>query len=162
MGKLDPNHQGDYKITFEGSLTDHQRQLIASALVAHGAQVDLTYSHDWYLDVTPKNVNKASAIHHLLKQHDLTIDEVCVAGDSANDTSMLTINGVNSILVANHYPKVAHLSKRDNVHTSKATHAAGVLEGLNTGKTNLDNAQMHCIKRSKKVTSSPFSTNYCQ
>ena len=130
MGKLDPNHQGDYKITFEGSLTDHQRQLVESALVAHGAQVELTYSHDGYLDVPPKNVNKASAIHHLLKQHDLTIDEVCVAGDSANDTSMLTINGVNSILVANHYPEVAHLSKRDNVYTSKATHAAGVLEGL--------------------------------
>ncbi|MCZ8486436.1 hypothetical protein O9993_16740 [Vibrio lentus] len=27
------------------------------------------------MDITPKGVNKATAIHHLLKQHDLTLME---------------------------------------------------------------------------------------
>ena len=130
MGERFENHQGDYKITFEGKLSEPQHELIESSLESHGLDVHLTYSHDWYLDITPKGVNKATAIHHLLKQHDLSVEEVCVAGDSANDTSMLTIEGVNSILVANHYPEVAHLSDRDNVYTSTATHAEGVLEGL--------------------------------
>lgn len=130
MGERIENHQGDYKMTFEGKLSEPQHALIASHLELHGLDVHLTYSHDWYLDITPKGVNKATAIHHLLQQHDLSVEEVCVAGDSANDTSMLTIEGVNSILVANHYPEVAHLSDRDNVYTSTATHAEGVLEGL--------------------------------
>ena len=130
MGERLESHQGPHKMTFEGKLSEPQHALIESQLESHGLDVHLTYSHDWYLDITPKGVNKATAIHHLLKQHDLSIEQVCVAGDSANDTSMLTIEGVNSILVANHYPEVAHLSGRDNVYTSKATHAAGVLEGL--------------------------------
>ena len=130
MGERLENHQGDYKITFEGKLSEPQQTLIGLSLKSHGLDVHLTYSHDWYLDITPKGVNKATAIRHLLKQHDLSVEEVCVAGDSANDTSMLTIEGVNSILVANHYPEVAHLSDRENVYTSTATHAAGVLEGL--------------------------------
>ena len=130
MGERLEGHQGPHKMTFEGKLSEPQHALIESQLESQGLDVHLTYSHDWYLDITPKGVNKATAIHHLLKQHDLSIEQVCVAGDSANDTSMLTIEGVNSILVANHYPEVAHLSGRDNVYTSKATHAAGVLEGL--------------------------------
>lgn len=130
MGERFEEHQGDYKITFEGKLSEPQHELIESSLELHGLNVHLTYSHDWYLDITPQGVNKATAIQHLLKQHDLSVEEVCVAGDSANDTSMLTIEGVNSILVANHYPEVAHLSDRDNVYTSRATHAEGVLEGL--------------------------------
>jgi len=130
MGERLESHQGPHKMTFEGKLSEPQHALIESQLELHGLDVHLTYSHDWYLDITPKDVNKATAIHHLLKQHDLSIEQVCVAGDSANDTSMLTIEGVNSILVANHYPEVAHLSGRSNVYTSKATHAEGVLEGL--------------------------------
>ena len=130
MGERSENHQGDYKITFEGKLSEPQYELIESSLELHGLDVHLTYSHDWYLDITPKGVNKAKAIHHLIKQHGLSVDEVCVAGDSANDTSMLTIEGVNSILVANHYPEVTHLTTKENVYTSEATHAEGVLEGL--------------------------------
>ena len=130
MGERLERHQAPHKMTFEGKLSEPQHALIESQLESHGLDVHLTYSHDWYLDITPKGVNKATAIHHLLKQHDLSIEQVCVAGDSANDTSMLTIDGVKSILVANHYPEVAHLSGRDNVYTSKATHAEGVLEGL--------------------------------
>jgi sucrose-6F-phosphate phosphohydrolase len=130
LGECNALHQGDYKLTFEGRLAPHQYALIDKTLQQHGISVDLTYSHDWFLDITPKGVNKASAIHYLMQKHNITAAEVCVAGDSANDTSMLTIHGINSILVANHYQEVAHLSARDNVYTSKATHAHGVLEGL--------------------------------
>ncbi|MCZ8488276.1 HAD hydrolase family protein [Vibrio lentus] len=46
---------------------------------SHGLDVHLT-SHDWYLDITPKGDNKATAIHHLLKQHDLSVDESVRSG----------------------------------------------------------------------------------
>lgn len=130
LGDCNPNHQGPYKCTFEGKLDKKQYDEIVAILQQHGVTVDLTYSHDWYLDVTPEGINKASAIHHLMAKNNLTANEVCVAGDSANDTAMLTICGINSILVANHYKEVAHLSKLEHVYTSKATHAQGVLEGL--------------------------------
>ncbi len=130
LGDCNPNHQGPYKCTFEGKLTEKQYSEVATMLQQHDVAVDLTYSHDWYLDVTPKGINKASAIHHLMNQHNLSANEVCVAGDSANDTAMLTIGGVNAILVANHYKEVAHLSRLNQVYTSKASHAQGVLEGL--------------------------------
>lgn len=130
LGECKALHQGDYKLTFEGKLDSQQYAIIAKRLQQHSIEADLTYSHDWFLDITPKGVNKATAIHHLMQKHSLSAEEVCVAGDSANDTSMLTINGINSILVANHYEEVAYLSERDNVYTSKATHAQGVLEGL--------------------------------
>ncbi|KLV03843.1 sucrose phosphate synthase [Photobacterium aquae] len=130
LGAINSRHQGDYKITFEGKLSQQQYATVAAVLEQNAIHVDLTYSHDWFLDVTPKGVNKAAAIHHLMNKHGLLPGEVCVAGDSANDTAMLTISGINAILVANHYPEVAHLSDLDNVYTSHATHAEGVLEGL--------------------------------
>jgi sucrose-6F-phosphate phosphohydrolase len=130
LGDCNAQHQGDYKLTFEGKLNHQQYVAIAHQLQQYAIEVDLTYSHDWFLDITPKGINKASAIHYLMRKHRLSAEEVCVAGDSANDTSMLTISGVNSILVANHYQEVAHLTKLDHVYTSKATHAQGVLEGL--------------------------------
>ncbi len=130
LGTCNSQHQGDYKLTFEGRLNKQQYTAIAQKLQQHSIDVDLTYSHDWFLDITPKGINKATAIHYLMQKHRLSAQEICVAGDSANDASMLTMTGVNSILVANHYQEVAYLTERENVYTSKASHAQGVLEGL--------------------------------
>lgn len=128
LGTCNPEHQGPCKITFEGKLTD--KQLVIVSKLLSPLNVELTYSHDWFLDITPKGIDKASAINNLLIQYGLSNDEVCIAGDSANDESMLTIKGVNSILVGNHYPEVAHLKERDNIYCAKNTHSEGVLEGL--------------------------------
>ncbi|MGF1688300.1 HAD family hydrolase [Photobacterium japonica] len=130
LGECHALHQGDYKLTFEGKLSPQQCDAVAAQLLSHQIDVDLTYSHDWFLDITPKGVNKATAIHYLMQKHGLSVHEICVAGDSANDTAMLTMPGINAILVANHYPEVAHLSALNHVYTSTASHAEGVLEGL--------------------------------
>ncbi|OEE69570.1 HAD-IIB family hydrolase [Vibrio genomosp. F6] len=130
LGQCSEQHQSPYKITIEGTINEHQFAELESALKDSAIHVSLTYSHGWFLDITPKGITKAAAIHYLLEKNNLTPEEVCVAGDSANDTSMLTIEGINAILVANHYQEVAHLSSRENVYTSQATHAQGVLEGL--------------------------------
>nr|VVV04191.1 Mannosylfructose-phosphate phosphatase [Aliivibrio wodanis] len=130
LGECNPSYQGDYKITFEGKLDHKQYSSIATALAQQSINVDITYSHDWFLDITPKGINKATAIHYIMQKYNLTAEEVCVAGDSANDTSMLTMPGINAILVANHYTEVAHLSALNHVYTSNASHAEGVLEGL--------------------------------
>lgn len=130
LGLCNEAHQSDYKITIEGKLTQQQFTTIKQALQQHDLEADLTYSHNWFLDITPKGINKATAIHYLMQKNNLSAEEICVAGDSGNDASMLTMCGINAILVANHYQEVAHLSKLDHVYTSKATHAQGVLEGL--------------------------------
>ncbi|OCH19689.1 HAD-IIB family hydrolase [Aliivibrio sp. 1S128] len=130
LGECNASHQGDYKITFEGKLDHKQYSAISMALAQQSIDVDITYSHDWFLDITPKGINKASAIHYIMQKYNLTAKEICVAGDSANDTTMLTMPGINAILVANHYHEVAHLSALNHVYTSNASHAEGVLEGL--------------------------------
>lgn len=71
-----------------------------------------------------------------MNKHKLCPSEVVVAGDSGNDTAMLTIAGINAILVANHYQEVAHLSSLSHVYTAKNTHALGVLEGLKHWQNN--------------------------
>lgn len=139
LGKQNAEHQGDYKVTIEGKLTRNQLDIVEQTLASNQHQADLTYSHDWFLDITPKGINKAAAIKHLANKHKLAMDEICVAGDSANDTSMLTMTGVNSILVANHYPEVAYLRERTNIYTSRATHSAGVLEGLQYWQSSKNN-----------------------
>jgi HAD superfamily hydrolase (TIGR01484 family) len=128
IGTSNPEHQGPCKITLEGKLTDTQVETLTQLLF--DSNVELTYSHDWFLDITPKGIDKASAIQNILNYYGLSIDEVCVAGDSANDESMLTIEGAKAILVGNHYPEVAHLREHNNVYCAKKTHSAGVLEGL--------------------------------
>ncbi|MCG9626219.1 HAD family hydrolase [Vibrio mediterranei] len=130
LGKQTPEHQGSYKLTYEGRLDSKQLQYLQALFRENELYVDLTYSHDWFLDITPKGINKATAIHHLMNKHKLCPSEVVVAGDSGNDTTMLTIAGINAILVANHYQEVAHLSSLSHVYTAKNTHALGVLEGL--------------------------------
>ncbi len=130
LGKQLQAHQGKYKITVEGRLSSEEFATLQNTLTQAEINVDLTYSHDWYLDITPPGVSKASAIRFLMDKHEIKPEEVCVAGDSANDTAMLTMEGIKGILVANHYPEVAHLCGSDNIYTSKATHADGVLEGL--------------------------------
>ncbi|WP_117234069.1 HAD-IIB family hydrolase [Vibrio maerlii] len=130
LGKQSNQHQSRYKITIEGQLDFAEYQELKAVLETAKIKVDLTYSHNWFLDITPKGVCKASAIRFLMNKHNIKAEEVCVAGDSANDSTMLTMEGINGILVANHYPEVAHLSDSKSIYTSKATHAEGVLEGL--------------------------------
>ncbi|GAL04247.1 hypothetical protein JCM19237_2398 [Photobacterium aphoticum] len=39
-------------------MDNHQYTAIAERLLAHAIEVDLTYSHDWFLDITLKGSTK--------------------------------------------------------------------------------------------------------
>lgn len=130
LGNINEQHQGEYKLTFEGRLSPSQLKELNSLIAENQVSVDLTYSHDWFLDLTPKGINKATALTHLMDSYDVKPCEVVVAGDSANDTAMLTMPGVNGVLVANHYPEVTHLGQLPQVYIASDKHAAGVIEGF--------------------------------
>ncbi|USD67302.1 HAD-IIB family hydrolase [Vibrio sp. SCSIO 43136] len=130
LGKQVAQHQSDYKVTYEGQLTLEQVSKLQALIEEQSLAVDMTYSHDWFLDITPAGINKASALEHLMALYELAPNQVVVAGDSANDTAMLTMQGINAVLVANHFPEVKHLVENENVYLAKASHAQGVVEGL--------------------------------
>jgi sucrose-6F-phosphate phosphohydrolase len=130
VGDQNEQHQGEFKLTFEGKLVPSHIDAIHEVLANNNHEVDVTYSHDWFLDITPAGIHKATALSYLLDSHGIKPQEVLVAGDSANDSTMLTLPGVNAVLVGNHYPEVSHLAERPNVYVAKGHHSNGVIEGF--------------------------------
>ncbi len=122
-------HQSDFKVTCEGKLTDTQLEQISRSLSERGLAYDLTYSHQWYLDVTPKGVNKSSAIEHLASALGYALNNVMVAGDSANDLSMLRLEAANGIVVANYHRELEPLKAEKSVYFSTHSYVDGVIDG---------------------------------
>ncbi len=61
-------------------------------------------------DVVPVGWNKATALQHLCDLMDISLDEVCVFGDSENDVPMLKAVP-NSVAVANSMPSAAKAAR---------------------------------------------------
>jgi hypothetical protein len=129
----EPQAQSEYKISFYGNktsqsiLTELNKQLqfkvpTADILTSHAGQ---------YIDITPKNSDKGTAIKYLAKKLNINDSSIIVAGDSLNDVSMFKI--AKSIIVGNAYKEVNDwFAKNDNldVYFAKKYHAGGMLEGL--------------------------------
>ena len=62
----------------------------------HEAQV--FRSEPWYLEVTPKNVDKAYGLKHLLKVLDIPREAMVCCGDSYNDIAMIQYAGVGAAM----------------------------------------------------------------
>ena len=57
-------------------------------------EVQIFHSEPYFLEVTPKNVDKAYGLNHLLRRLNVGWEEVVCCGDSFNDISMLRLAGV--------------------------------------------------------------------
>ena len=91
--------------------------------------VNLIFSHDRYLDCLPIRASKGSAVGYLSVRWGLSMDQLVVAGDSGNDTDMLSGNSFG-IVVSNYSTELEKLKGLPRIYFSKAPHAKGIIDGL--------------------------------
>jgi sucrose-6F-phosphate phosphohydrolase len=103
---------------------------IRDRLAAAGLEVSIVYSGSRDLDVLPANSNKAHALEWLCRSLGLSLDEVLVAGDTANDSSMFLLPGVRGIVVENAQPELHEAVVHLPTYSATRAFADGVLEGL--------------------------------
>ena len=104
-------------------------EAVRTRLADDGIAAHVLFSHDRLLDVLPPNAGKAAAMQHVARTLDVSCENIFAAGDSGNDSDMLT-KCENAILVRNHASEVASLAQRSNVYLSRRSHASGTLEGI--------------------------------
>ena len=107
------------------SLEELRRQLAAA-----GLEVSVVYSSSRDLDVLPARTDKARALRWLCRSLDMPLDEVIVAGDSGNDSSMFLLPGVRGIVVENAQPELHEAVVHLPTFSATRAFADGVLEGL--------------------------------
>ena len=99
-------------------------------LLEAGLSAQVIYSTDQDLDVLPLAANKGNAITWLARHLDVGLDEVVVAGDSGNDSSMFLLEGVRGIAPGNASPELLREIKGADAYLASRTCASGVVEGL--------------------------------
>jgi len=109
-----------------GEEIDEVRKILLEA----GLPAQVIYSTAQDLDVLPLAANKGNAIAWLAKHLGIGLDEVVVAGDSGNDSSMFLLSGVRGIAPKNASPEIlAEIGGAVVYHAGKEK-TAGVTEGL--------------------------------
>ena len=68
-------------------------------------------------------------MRHVLWKWGFAPERVLVAGDSGNDAGML-LGRTLGVVVANHSKELNRLRNRPRVYFAKASHAGGILEGI--------------------------------
>ena len=107
-----------------------QLALIQQRLAEADLDVHLVYSSARDLDVLPRAATKGNALHWLCTRLNIGLEEVLVAGDTGNDSSMFRLPGVRGILVENAHPDLLAATVDVPTYTSRQVMADGVLDGL--------------------------------
>jgi sucrose-6F-phosphate phosphohydrolase len=95
-----------------------------------GLDVHVIYSSLRDLDVLPSRANKGNALAWLCGQLRLPLEQVLVAGDTANDSAMFLLPGVHGIVVENAQPELFEAVVKLPTFVPRKVMADGVLEGL--------------------------------
>jgi sucrose-6F-phosphate phosphohydrolase len=95
--------------------------------------IEILYSHSKYLDITPKGINKGSALDSLASIWKIDISDVIACGDSANDISML--ENRKAIIVNNALQElkdwaITTKNKGSEIYLAERSFAGGIVEGL--------------------------------
>ncbi|WP_020612098.1 HAD-IIB family hydrolase [Sediminispirochaeta bajacaliforniensis] len=126
-----PKYQNDFKSSwYIHDATPERLQEIKDALRGLGLSVNVVYSSSRDLDILPQYANKGNALAWLLKRIEIEAEEVIVAGDTGNDSSMFTIRGVRGIIVENAQPELFLATMELPTYTAGRPFADGVLDGL--------------------------------
>ncbi|WP_322963093.1 Cof-type HAD-IIB family hydrolase [Sphingomonas fuzhouensis] len=88
------------KITLVSDDAELLRSLHDKANATHGEQATIAQSQTYYLDVTALKANKGDGVATLAKAFGVSLEEVAVLGDQANDLPMLARAGL-PIVMAN-------------------------------------------------------------
>lgn len=109
-----------------GEEIDEVREMLRDA----GLSAQVIYSTSQDLDVLPLAANKGNAITWLAEYLGIGLDQVVVAGDSGNDSSMFLLDGVRGIAPANASPELLEEINGEEVYYAGKEKTAGVTEGL--------------------------------
>lgn len=98
----------------------HDMEIVESILrKKYFHETEIFYSEPYFLEVIPKNVDKAYGLKHLLKILNLKNDEMVCCGDSFNDIRMIQYAGVG-VAMKNGQEKLKavanYVTKNDNDH----------------------------------------------
>ncbi len=107
-----------------------QIDALTQRLAAAGLQVTVVYSSLRHLDVLPARANKGNALSWLCRRLSIPLEQVLVAGDTGNDSSMFLLPGVQGIVVENAQPELFEAVVKLPVFVATKVMADGVLEGL--------------------------------
>lgn len=95
-----------------------------------GLNACVIYSSGLDLDILPADANKGNALRWLADRVNIELDQIVVAGDSGNDTSMFFVPGVRGIAVGNAQSELLEVIAGQQVYHAGAETADGVIEGL--------------------------------
>jgi len=95
-----------------------------------GLKVAVVYSSLRDLDVLPSQANKGNALAWLCRRIGVALEQVLVAGDTGNDSSMFLLPGTKGIVVENAQPELFEAVVKLPVFVSRKIMADGTLEGL--------------------------------
>ena len=82
-------------------------------------------SAPFYLEITPKTVNKGQAIVQLAQKLGLTMDQTMAIGDQENDRPMLEVVG-NPVVMDNGNPELKKIAK----YITKSNRESGVAHAI--------------------------------
>ncbi|HTB81903.1 MAG TPA: HAD-IIB family hydrolase [Opitutaceae bacterium] len=99
-------------------------------LAALGLEAAIVYSSARDLDILPRRATKGGALQWLCEQLQVPLDQVLVAGDTGNDSSLFLLPGVRGIIVENAQPELFEATVEIPTYTSRLVMADGVLDGL--------------------------------
>lgn len=124
-------HKDEYQTPLKASYHvpgNAQYRHVLEQLEKNGIKAKVIYSNNKNLDIIPVGADKGKAVDFLRRMLGFNVEQVVVAGDSANDREVF-LYAFKGIVVAN---ADAHLKALSGPHIShaQACYAAGVLEGL--------------------------------
>lgn len=80
-------------------------QRVEQAILDRGAQVHLSYPHDYFIDVTRHDADKGAALLRLAERLGISTDAILAVGDADNDLTMFHVAGV-AVAMGNAPPEV--------------------------------------------------------
>lgn len=121
----------DYKSSwYLENASPEQLDEIRVALAKAGLDIHLVYSSNRDLDVVPRAATKGGTLRWLCARLSIALDEVLVAGDTGNDSTMFLVPGVRGIIPENGLPELLEATVQLRVFHSSEIMADGVLDGL--------------------------------
>ncbi|MEE4350126.1 MAG: HAD-IIB family hydrolase [Pacificimonas sp.] len=127
--RQDDLEQLPFKISYFAQGVADAAAQVRALLADAGLSATVIRSHDRYLDILPVRASKGEAVEHVRKGLGIAKADVIAAGDSANDVEMLR-TAARPIIVANYCDGLADRDDLSHAYVARASHAAGVLEGV--------------------------------
>jgi hydroxymethylpyrimidine pyrophosphatase-like HAD family hydrolase len=125
----DAEFQTPLKASFEIPGREAQ-QKATDRLAALGQRCKIVVSGTGSFDVLPPAADKGDATLYVAELLGYGLDQLVVAGDSANDLAMFAVSP-RGIVVGNARPELRDRVDSHRVFFAESSHARGILEGLN-------------------------------